>query len=332
MVKVSIVGTGWVGSTAAYTIATQGLAEELVLTDVASNIATAHSIDIGEAAAVCRSDTRIVAGAYSDMAGSDIVIVTASAPMQPHPAGNPPPSGQPSRRLGLGRNILLISEIGKAIDSYCQQAVVITTSNPVEALSYTSYLASSNRDRKRFLGYTINDTTRFRVWISQALGVPTSEVDIFALGEHGDSQVPIFSRLMVHGKPVTLSENLIADLRKKPVEYLKKWSSLKSGRSSGWLSGAGLATLVRAIRNNTKQVLPCSVILADEYGFNGFSIGVPAVIGRDGIHEVLQWNLNADEKRRFAESATILKDAAGFVEESFRSGFKNLENTGTGPA
>ena len=322
--KISIVGTGWVGSTAAYTIATQGLAEELVLTDVAANIATAHSIDIGEAAAVSRKDTRIVSGTYADMAGSDVVMVTASAPMQPRPAGAPAPSGQPSRRVGLGRNILLIAEIGKAIETYCPQAIVITTSNPVEALSYTSYLASSKRERKRFIGYTINDTTRMRVWISQAMGLFPSDVDIIALGEHGDSQVPVFSRVLVHGKPVTLPESLISDLRKKPVEYLRNWGSLKSGRSSGWLSGAGLATIVRAIRDDAKQVLPCSAILAGEYGFEGFSIGVPAVIGRGGIHEVLQWNLDSDERRRLAESAAVLKDAARFVEEAFASGFKDL--------
>jgi malate dehydrogenase len=330
--KISIVGTGWVGSTAAYTIATQGLAEELVLTDVASNIATAHSIDIGEASAVCGKDTRIVSGSYSDMAGSDIVIVTASAPMQPRPAGTPPPSGQPSRRLGLGRNVLLISEIGKTIEAYCPQAIVITTSNPVEALSYTSFLASSKRDRKRFIGYTINDTTRFRVWIAKALGVFPSEVDMFALGEHGDSQVPIFSRLLIRGRPATLPENLIAELRRKPVEYLREWGALKSGRSSGWLSGAGLATYVRAIRENTRQVLPCSAILEGEYGFQGFSIGVPAVIGRDGIREILEWSLDADEKRRLAESAAVLKDHAAFVEEAFRSGFKDIGNAGGGPA
>ena len=330
--KISIVGTGWVGSTAAYTIGTQGLSEELVLIDVAANIATAHSIDIGEAAAVSRKDVKITAGAYSDMAGSDIVVVTASAPMQARPAGTPPPSAQPSRRLGLGRNILLISEIGKAIDAYCPEAIVITTSNPVEALSYTSYLASSSRNRNRFLGYTINDTTRLRVWVSQALNVFPTEVDIFALGEHGDSQVPIFSRLLVHGKPVKLSEDLIASLRKKPVEYLKNWSSLKSGRSSGWLSGAGLAAMVRAIRDDAKQVLPCSAILAGEYGFEGFSIGVPAVIGRGGIREILQWTLDADEKRRLAESAAVLKDAARFAEEAFKNGFKDFENTGAGPA
>jgi malate/lactate dehydrogenase len=331
-VKISIIGTGWVGSTAAYTIATQGLAEELVLTDVASNIATAHSIDIGEAAAVCKKDTRIVAGSYADMAGSDIVIVTASAPMQARQPGSPPPSGQPSRRLGLGRNILLISEIGKAIEAFCPEAIVITTSNPVEALSYTSYLASSGRERKRFIGYTINDTTRFRVWISEALRVFPSDVDIFALGEHGDSQVPVFSRLLVGGKPTTLPEALIADLRKKPVEYLKNWGSLKSGRSSGWLSGAGLATYVRAIRENTKQVLPCSAILKGEYGFEGFSIGVPAIIGRDGIHEILQWDLNADERRRLAESAAVLRDAARFADEAFRDGFKNPGEAGPGAA
>ena len=90
--------------------------------------------------------------------------------------------------------------------------------------------------------------------------------------------------------------------------------------------------MVRAIRDDAKQVLPCSAILAGEYGFEGFSIGVPAVIGRGGIREILQWTLDADEKRRLAESAAVLKDAARFAEEAFKNGFKDFENTGAGPA
>ena len=322
--KISIVGAGWVGSTAAYTIATQGLAEEVVLIDVASNIATAHSIDIAEAAAVCRRDIVIRAGIYEDMAGSDIVIVTASAPVQ-RPASPTSAPAQPSRRLGLGRNIVLISKIGRAVDELCPRSIVITTSNPVEALSYTSYLVSRDRDRKRFIGYTINDTTRFRVWISQMLGTAPSQVDIFALGEHGDSQVPIFSKLLVQGKPAKLTEAMIQELRKKPLEYLKNWSSLKSGRSSGWLSGAGLATLVKAIRDDARETFPCSAILDGQYGYSGFSIGVPAAIGRDGIFRIFEWKIDADERKRLAESAAVLKEAAQAVDAAYAEGFKEAE-------
>ncbi len=324
--KVSIVGTGWVGSTAAYTIATQGLAEELVLIDVASNIATAHSIDIAEAAAVSRQDVAIRPGTYEDIANSDVVIVTASAPMQPRPQAAPAasPPAQPSRRLGLTRNIVLIAEIGRAIAKFAPASIVITTSNPVEALSYTSYLASGSHDRARFIGYTLNDTTRFRVWIAQILKVVPSQVDIFALGEHGDSQVPIFSRLRVNGKPASLAEPVVQELRRKPVEYLKNWSSLKSGRSSGWLSGAGLAALVRAIRNDTRATFPCSAILDGEYGYKGFSLGVPAVIGKSGILKIIEWDIDSDEKKRLAESAAILSDAARFVDEAYAQRFQGI--------
>ncbi len=319
--KVSVIGTGWVGSTAAYSIATQGLAEELVLSDIASNIAIAHSIDIGEAVAVCNQDVAVRAGNYEDMSDSDIVIVTASAPMQPRAEApsSPPSQSQPSRRLGLYRNVPLILEIGRAIDKYCPESVVITTSNPVEALSYASYLASKNRKRERFIGYTLNDTIRLRVWTAQMLGVMPSQVDISVLGEHGDSQVPIFSRLRVQDKPARLTEQIINRLRVKPVEYLKNWGSLKPGRSSGWLSGSGLAALVRAIRYDTKEVFPCSAILDGEYGYKGFSIGVPAEIGKDGIHKVLEWEIDQDETKRLAESAAILRDAARFVDQAYIS-------------
>jgi len=319
--KISIVGGGGtVGSSAAFNIATRGFADEMVLVDAFENLAIAHALDITEAVAVRGCDTVVRAGSYDDISGSDVVVITVSAP-RPSPPPSIPPGGNPprfSRRNELERNIAIISEIAKAIDKNCPGAVVITASNPVEALSYTSYFLSSTRDRKRFIGYSINDATRFRTWISRALEVKMSKVEIITMGEHGDSQVPIFSALKVDGKPVSLSDEVKDELRKKPVEYLPYWASLKPGRSSGWLSGAGLLTLVEAVCNDSKTVLPCSAILDGEYGYSGFSMTVPAILGRQGVSEILELKLDDDEKRRLEESASVLKQAAQSVEEILR--------------
>ena len=322
--KVSIVGgAGTVGSSAAFSIATQGLVDEVVLLDIAKNLATAHALDIAEAVVVCGYDTMVRAGDYEDMTGSGIAIVAVSAPLPSNTpvieSNTPPQPVRFSRQNLLSRNIGLISEIAKAIEQFCPDAILITASNPVEALNYASFLLSSARDRKRFIGYSLNDTTRFRVWIAHTLGVEPSRVGFMTMGEHGDSQVPIFSALKVDGKSVNLSEQTKQELRTKPLEYLPYWGSLKPGRSSGWLSGAGLATMVNAISNNTREIFPCSAILAGEYGYEGFSMTVPAILGSQGIHEILEWKLDADEKQRLEESTSILRQAVHSLKEILRN-------------
>lgn len=304
--KVSIIGAaGCIGSSAAFSIATQGQADEMVLIDINKNLLAAHVIDISNAAVACQHDVAIRAGVYEDMAGSDVVIIAVTAATE-----------TASRRQALADNLRIISDIAKAIGQFCPNAVVITATNPVEALSYALYLLSPTQDRKKFIGYSLNDSIRFRLWIAEAIGVKPGKVEIIVMGEHGDSQVPIFSSLRVDNQPVSLSEQVKKELRKKVLEYLPNWLSLKVGRTSGWVSGIGLAAMINAIRNDTRELFACSALLAGEYGYEGFSMTVPAILGQQGVHQILEWELSPDERDELEQSASILKTAAHLVEEA----------------
>jgi malate dehydrogenase len=136
------------------------------------------------------------------------------------------------------------------------------------------------------------------------------------MGEHGDSQVPIFSSIRVDNQPISLSEPIKQELRRKPAERMRRTLSLKAGRTTGWSSGLGLAAMLKAIRNDTREMFPCCAVLAGEYGYEGFSMTVPLILGRQGIHEVLEWKLDPEEKEGLERSVSILKTAAHYVEET----------------
>ena len=322
--KVGIVGAaGCLGSTAAFSIATQGLADELVLVDTNENLVQAHVIDIREAVVAAGHDMAIRVGSYEDMAGADIVIVAAAVDTVTARFSRLAASGvdalsqpvRPSRQQLIASNMRVIPDIARAAGRVCPDAVVITCTNPVEALSYASYLLSPTQDRMKFIGYSINDSFRFRRWVAEAVGVEPSKVKGIVIGEHGDSQVPLFSSIRVDGQPVSLTEPVKQELRKKAPESIRHWLGLKPGRSSGWLSGAGLATMVKAVRDDTGEMFPCSVVMAGEYGYQGFSMTVPVILGRQGVHQVLEWELAPDEKKWLEQSASVLKAAARLVEE-----------------
>lgn len=311
--KVSIIGAaGLAGSSVAFSIATQGLTDEMVLVDINKNLLTVHVMDIKDAVVACNHDMAIEAGSYEDIAGSHVVIVAAAVATESKATE---PLLDPRQQL-ISRNLRIIPDIAKAVRQFCPDAIVITLSNPVEALSYALYLLSPTRERRRFIGYSFNDSIRFRLWIAEAIGVKPSEVDAIVMGEHGDSQVPIFSSIRVDNQPVSLSEPVKQELRKKPAELLRYVLSLKVGRTSGWLSAIGLAAMVKAIRNDTRELFPCSALLAGEYGYEGFSMTVPAILGREGIHQILEWKLTPDEQQALEQSASILKAVAHFVEEA----------------
>ncbi len=319
--KVSIVGAaGCLGSSAAFNIATQGLADEMVLLDIRRNVLESHAQDIRDALVACGQDIDVRTGNHEDMTGSDVVIVvggvsliskvsTSEGKTKPHQAFY-------SRQQVVSENLSIIRDITQAIQQFCPDAIVITGTNPVEALNYASYLLSPNRDRKKFIGYSLNDSLRFRLWVAEAIGVKPSQVEAIVMGEHGDSQVPIFSSIRVDNQPISLSEPVKQELRRKPAERMHRTLSLKAGRTTGWSSGLGLAAILKAIRNDTGEMFPCCTVLAGEYGYEGFSMTVPLILGRQGIHEVLEWKLDPEEKEGLERSVSILKTAAHYVEET----------------
>jgi len=267
--KISVVGAvGTVGSCTAYTLAIQGLAGELVLLDAKQNILLNHCMDI-KAAVVGRQDVLIRAGNYADMQDSDIVVVSAGV----HFPGSTPLKDK------LDANIPIMREIAVNVKKFCPQAILIIATNPVDLMNYAAYLSSS-LDRKQFIGYNFNDTLRLRMATADVLNIKYSRVEGIVAGYHPAAPVFLFSSIKVDGKPYFLKEETKVKLKEELGNYLKSFEALKAGRTAGWTSAAGISIIVRAIKDDSKAILPCSAVLDGEYGQRQLSMGVPAIIGK----------------------------------------------------
>ncbi|MFC2122523.1 malate dehydrogenase [Bacteroidota bacterium] len=307
--KISIIGAaGCVGSCAAFNIAIHGLADEIVIIGGRrQNVLKQHAMDLGTA--VAARDILVRTGSYEDISGSDIVIISASI----H-------EGVLSSRMELlPSNLPLILNIGTMIKRFCPEAVVITATNPVDPLNYGIYLLNSDRDPRKFIGYSVNDSYRFRMMVASALGVKTSELSGIVIGEHGSSQVLLFSSLRIGGKQVLVSEEFKQKIRQQVPSILNSYEELKSGRTSGWTSAVGLVNMCRAIGQDTGEVIPCSVALNGEYGHRGLSMTVPAILGRRGVQQIMELKLSSDEYQGLEASVETLRPAMRYVEENLLS-------------
>ena len=150
--------------------------------------------------------------------------------------------------------------------------------------------------------------------VARALGVKSTQVEGIAIGEHGENQVLLFSSVRVDGQPVAVSEDFKQNIRQEIPNILRSYESLGTGRTAGWTSAVGLAAMVSAITKGTGQVFPCSVVLAGEYGYHGLSMGVPVILGRGGVQQILEWELALDEDEGLKRAADVLKATAQSVE------------------
>jgi malate/lactate dehydrogenase len=302
-VKVTIIGAaGTLGSCAAFIVAVNHLADELLLIDPWENMLKAHWMDLTTAGA--GQDVLVRKGTFADMGGSDIVVVTAGAP-----------SGVISSRSELiTGNLPIIKENAEKIREYCPDAIVITETNPVDPLNYATYLINRQAGRKKFIGYTLNDTIRLRMWTADAIGVKPSHVQGVVIGEHGHSQVMLFSSLRVDGKPVHLDEANKKRIRSLPPQTLHDYETLQPKRTAGWTSAVGTAKVINAIKNNTHEIIPCSAVLEGEYGCHDLSMTVPAVIGRDGIHDIKIMEMAKEEQAALENTISVLSPLMQYVE------------------
>jgi len=311
--KISIVGaTGNVGSCAAFSITEQGLADELVLIDdPRPDMLALHALDLNTAAT--GHDMLVRAGHAGDMRNSDIVIIAAGSAKVVK-----------SRLEVLPANIPIVKSICDNIEKYCPDAVVITATNPVCPLNY-GLSVCSGLDREKLIGYAYNDSIRFRLRVATALGVESSRVDGIVIGEHGDSQVLLFSSVRVDGKPVTFTEEMKQKLRQQVPDGQKVLEELreKTGRTAAWTTAVGLASVCRAIVEDTGAIIPCSLALEGEYGCRKLGMSVPAVLGREGVREIIEVELAEDEKKALKKSIGVLEPAMRYVEEFIeKSGYK----------
>jgi len=303
--KITVIGaSGNVGSCAAFAIATQRLADELLLIDLPrQDMVTLHAMDIDTA--VTGKDMLVRTGGYEEMQDSDIVIVAAGSAQVVK-----------SRMEVLPNNLPIIQDVSKKVRQFCPDAVIITATNPVCPLNYAMYRCAE-LDRKKIIGYSYNDSIRFRMRLARALDVPSSRVAGYVIGEHGDSQVLLFSSARVDGKPVSFSDEMKNTVRRQVPDGQKVLAELleKTGRTAAWTTAVGLADVCRAIVQDTGEIIPCSLPLDGEYGCHGLSMSVPAVLGKGGVRKILEWKLAPDERKLLDYSIEVLKPAMKYVEE-----------------
>ena len=255
--------------------------------------------------AVSANDMVIRAGDYSDMADTDIVINAAGAPQ-----------GLIADRMEmLPRNIELIKHISGQIKQYCPEAFIITATNPVDPLNYATH-RFGGFDRKKSIGYSINDTFRFREMLAKAYGAKVSKVEGTVIGEHGSTQVLLFSTAKIKGEQVSVNEDTKQSIRDEVPNILKRYEEFKAGRTAGWTCAIGLEIITRAIIEDSGAVIPCSVVLDGEYGLKDLSMSVPVKLGQGGVQEILEYELAEDEQEGLKRTVETLRGAVAVVDRN----------------
>jgi malate dehydrogenase len=295
-VKVALFGgAGGVGASVAFNLLLHDAAHDVVIVDTRPEMVMSHVMDLQQLLEQgARGSVR--AGEPGDLRDADVVVVSASMAEGP----------SDSRMLFLDDNAAIVRSAAEELGVDWPGVVLIVT-NPVDPL-VTLFQRVSGVDRRRVIGYTLNDSLRLRTGIALALGVEPGRVDAWVIGEHGDSSVPLFTRVALDGEPVELT----AEQRATATEFSRGWfathKSLEAGRSSTWTSGLGAARMVSAMSNGAEQ-FPASIVLEGEYGIEGVSVGVPVTLGHRGVEEIHEWDISSAEREALHAAAEAVRSA-----------------------
>ncbi len=299
--KVTVVGAGAVGATCADNIARKELCEELVLLDIKEGVAEGKSIDMMQTATLLGFDTKIVGSTsdYAKTANSDVVVITSGLPRKP---------GMTREEL-IGVNAGIVKSVIENILKHSPNAIIIVISNPMDTMTYLA-LKSSGLPKNRIIGMggTL-DSSRFKYYLSQAIGCSPNDLQGFVVGGHGDTTMIPLTRLATYqGAPV--SNFLDAEtLKKVAADTMVGGATLTGliGTSAWYAPGAAGAALVEAIVRDEKKLFTCCVSLDGEYGQKDICIGVPVVIGKNGWEKIVDFKLNEEEQAAFNKSADAVR-------------------------
>lgn len=303
--KVTIVGSGNVGATAAHWIVDKELAD-VVLIDIVEGVPQGKALDLLQSGPVEGFDSHLVGtNDYSDSAGSDIVVITAGLPRKP---------GM-SRDDLLMKNYEIVKGVTEQVVRYSPQCILIVVSNPLDAMVQTAYRVSGF-PRNRVIGMAgILDSARFRTFIARELSVSVENVHAFVLGGHGDTMVPLPRYSTVAGIPITEllpPERIDALVQRTANGGAEIVGLLKTG-SAYYAPSAAVTEMVEAIFKDKRKILPCAAFLEGEYGVNGLFVGVPVKLGRNGIEEIVQIDLRPEEEAALKRSAAAVQELVEII-------------------
>lgn len=305
--KVTVVGAGNVGATCANVLATREVANEVVLLDIKEGFAEGKALDIWETAPINLYDTRTVGvtNDYLRTAGSDVVVITSGLPRKP---------GM-SRDDLIATNAGIVRSVTEQIMAHSPEAIIVVVSNPLDVMTYCAYL-TAGVDSKRVLGMAgILDTARYRAFLAEALDVSPKDIQAVLMGGHGDTMVPLPRYTTVGGIPVTEligKEELDAIIARTQTGGGEIVNLL--GTSAWYAPGAAAAQMVEAIVRDQKRIFPACVWLTGEYGINNLYIGAPVKLGKNGVEEIIELDLNAEEKALLAESEAAVRSVADVLD------------------
>lgn len=303
--KVTIVGSGNVGATAAHWIVDKELAD-VVLIDIVEGVPQGKALDLLQSGPVEGFDSHLVGtNDYSDSAGSDIVVITAGLPRKP---------GM-SRDDLLMKNYEIVKGVTEQVVRYSPQCILIVVSNPLDAMVQTAYRVSGF-PRNRVIGMAgILDSARFRTFIARELSVSVENVHAFVLGGHGDTMVPLPRYSTVAGIPITelLPPERIDALVERTANGGAEIVGLLKTGSAYYAPSAAVTEMVEAIFKDKRKILPCAAFLEGEYGVNGLFVGVPVKLGRNGIEEIVQIDLRPEEEAALKRSAAAVQELVEII-------------------
>lgn len=298
--KVTVVGAGNVGATCADVLAHREIANEVVLLDIKEGFAEGKALDIWQTSPINLYDTRTVGSTndYSKTADSDVVVITSGLPRKP---------GM-SRDDLIATNAGIVKTVTENIVKYSPNAVIIIVSNPLDVMTYCAYLNAKVDSKKVFGMAGILDTARYRAFLAEELNVSPKDIQAVLMGGHGDTMVPLPRYTTVGGIPVT--ELIDAAKLDEIIERTKFGGGeiVKLLGTSAWYApGAAAAQMVEAVVRNQRRVFPVCAWLQGEYGMKDIFLGVPVILGKNGIERIIELDLNAEEKKLLEESAVAVK-------------------------
>ena len=299
--KVTVVGAGAVGASCAEYIAIKNFVSEVVLLDIKENYAEGKAMDLMQTASLNDFDTKIVGSTndYTKTANSDIAVITSGIPRKP---------GMTREEL-IGINAGIVKSVAQQLLEYSPEAILIIVSNPMDTMTYlTHQISGIPKNRIIGMGGAL-DSARFKFRLAEALKCPISDVDGMVIGGHSDKGMIPLTRLATRNS-VRVSEFLSNDRLEKVLNDTKVGGATLTsmlGTSAWYAPGAAVSALVHSISCDMKKIFPCSVLLAGEYGLSDLCIGVPVVVGRNGVESIVQIDLNENEKHALQESANAVK-------------------------
>jgi malate dehydrogenase len=299
--KITVVGAGNVGTACTTEMAEKEIAEEIILLDVKEGVTQGKALDIWQASAIQSFDTRVegVSNDYTATKNSDVVVITAGLPRKP---------GM-SRDDLIHTNAIIVKEVTENVIKYSPDAILVIVSNPLDVMTYAAFLASGKESSKVFGMAGLLDTARYKSFIAKELNISPKSIHAILMGGHGDSMVPLPRYTTVAGIPVT--ELIPEDKLNTIIERTKIGGTELvnlMGTSAWYAPGAAAAQMVEAIVKNSRRVFPVCAALNGEYGLKDLHLGVPVVLGKNGIEKIIELKLNEDELKLVLNSAKQVKE------------------------